>query len=84
MKRYRSLTLPQRYEIYAVKKAGHNQVAIAGLVGLQASTVSRELRRNASQIGDYAQAVLEVFEPGEGAVEAYDLLHPQIEPPPRL
>lgn len=56
MKGYRQLTLPQRYEIFALKKAGHSQVAIAGLVGVHASTVSRELRRNKSQTGYYAQA----------------------------
>jgi hypothetical protein len=36
--RYRQLTLPQRYEIFALKKAGHSQVAIAGLVGVHASS----------------------------------------------
>ena len=56
MKGYRQLTLPQRYEIFALKKAGHSQVAIAGLVGVHASTVSRELRRNKSPTGYYAQA----------------------------
>ncbi|HIG54268.1 MAG TPA: helix-turn-helix domain-containing protein [Candidatus Handelsmanbacteria bacterium] len=39
-----------------VKKAGHRQVAIADLVGVHASTVSRELRRNKSPTGYYAQA----------------------------
>ena len=33
MKGYRQLTLPQRYEIFALKKAGHSQVAIAGWLG---------------------------------------------------
>ena len=51
MKGYRQLTLAQRYEIFALKKAGHRQVAIADLVGVDASTVSRELRRNQSQTG---------------------------------
>jgi IS30 family transposase len=56
MKGYRQLTLSERYEIFALKKAGHNQVAIADLVGVHASTVSRALRRNKSQTGYYAQA----------------------------
>ena len=56
MKGYRQLTLPQRYEIFALKKAGHSQVAIADLVRVHASTVSRELRRNKSPTGYYAQA----------------------------
>jgi len=51
MKGYRQLPLPQRYEIFALKKAGHSQVAIADLVGVHASTVSRELRRNKSLTG---------------------------------
>ena len=34
MKGDRQLTVPQRYEIFALKKAGHSQVAIAGLVGV--------------------------------------------------
>ena len=45
MKGYRQLTLAQRYEIFALKKAGRRQVAIADLVGVDASTVSRELTR---------------------------------------
>lgn len=56
MKGYRQLTLSERYEIFALKKAGHSQVAIADLVGVHASTVSRELRRNKSPTGYYAQA----------------------------
>ena len=56
MKGYRELTLLQIYQICALKKAGHSQVAIAGLVGVPASTVSRELRRNKSQTSYYAQA----------------------------
>ena len=56
MKEYRQLTVPQRYEILALKKAGHPQVSIAALVGVDASTISRGLRRNKSQTGYYAQA----------------------------
>ena len=56
MKGYRQLTLSERYEIFALKKAGHSQMAIADLVGVHASTVSRELRRHKSPTGYYAQA----------------------------
>ena len=56
MKGYRQSTMAQRYVISALKKAGHSQVAIAHLVGVDASTVSRELRRNTSPTGYYAQA----------------------------
>ena len=43
---YTQLTREQRYQIYALKKAGHTQTATAALVGVHKSSVSRELRRN--------------------------------------
>lgn len=43
---YTQLTQAQRYQIYALMKAGHNQTQIADIVGIHKSTVSRELRRN--------------------------------------
>ena len=43
---YHQLTLEQRYQIYAFKKAGFNQTEIADEVGVVKSTISRELRRN--------------------------------------
>jgi len=43
---YRQLAREQRYQIYALKKAGHNQTQIAANVGCHKSTISRELRRN--------------------------------------
>ena len=46
MKHYTQLTQIQRYQIYALKKAGHNQSEIADKIGVHKSTVSRELRRN--------------------------------------
>ena len=55
MKEYRQLTVPQRYEILALKR-GHPQVSIAALVGVDPPTISRGLRRNKSQTGYYAQA----------------------------
>src|ERR671913_269498 len=43
---YRQLAHDQRYQIYALIKAGHNQTRIATLIGCHKSTISRELRRN--------------------------------------
>jgi transposase, IS30 family len=48
---YRQLAREQRYQIYALKKAGHNQSRIAVLIGCHKSTISRELRRNCGQKG---------------------------------
>lgn len=46
MKIYTQLTREQRYQIYALLKAGHNQTEIAHLIDVHKSTVSREIRRN--------------------------------------
>tara|TARA_R110002167_G_scaffold360539_1_gene578245 strand:- start:76 stop:1044 length:969 start_codon:yes stop_codon:yes gene_type:complete len=43
---YNQLTENERYQIYALKKAGHSQKHIAKLVGRSPSTISRELQRN--------------------------------------
>jgi IS30 family transposase len=43
---YSQLTENERYQIYALKKAGHTQKYIAGLVRRSPSTISRELKRN--------------------------------------
>ena len=43
---YTQLTENERYQIYAMNKAGHRQIEIATLLGRSASTISRELRRN--------------------------------------
>jgi transposase, IS30 family len=48
---YRQLAREQRYQIYALKKAGHNQSRIAELINCHKSTISRELRRNCGQKG---------------------------------
>ena len=48
---YHPLTEHQRYQIYALKKAGHDQQRIAATVGVSPSTISRELRRNRGQRG---------------------------------
>jgi len=43
---YTQLAREQRYQIYALMRAGHNQSQIAMVVGCHKSTISRELRRN--------------------------------------
>lgn len=55
MKTYRQLTLEQRYQIYALLKAELTQSEIAANIGVDKSTVSRELKRNLSQRGYRAQ-----------------------------
>ncbi|MBA3765534.1 MAG: IS30 family transposase [Acidobacteria bacterium] len=46
MNGYKQLTREQRYQIYALKKEGHNRTAIARNLGVHKATVSRELTRN--------------------------------------
>jgi transposase, IS30 family len=50
---YTQLTREQRYQIYALMKAGHNQSQIAAIVGCHKSTIFRELRRNGGPHGYY-------------------------------
>ena len=45
------LTQEQRYQIYALKKTGLNQTEIAVIIGINKSTISRELRRNSGLRG---------------------------------
>lgn len=51
MKQYTQLTQEQRYQIYILMKAGHTQTDTADLIGVDKSTISRELRRNSGQRG---------------------------------
>src|SRR3972149_490139 len=48
---YKQLAQEQRYQIYALKKMGHNQTEIASFLGVHKSTISRELCRNRGQRG---------------------------------
>ena len=48
---YTQLTQKQRYQINILRKAGHNQTYIAGMVGCHKSTISREVRRTRGQKG---------------------------------
>ncbi|MDE2117793.1 MAG: IS30 family transposase [Betaproteobacteria bacterium] len=48
---YTHLTREERYQIYALKKAGHKQSEIATVLNRSASTISRELSRNTGRRG---------------------------------
>ncbi|MCA1605491.1 MAG: IS30 family transposase [Acidobacteria bacterium] len=48
---YTQLTREQRYQIYALMKAGQNQTQIASIIGCHKTTISREVRRNRGQRG---------------------------------
>jgi IS30 family transposase len=52
---YTQLTREQRYQIYALMKAGQNQSRIAVLVDCHKSTISRELQRNCGPNGYFPQ-----------------------------
>ena len=51
MKSYQQLTQDQRYQIYAFLKAGFSQSHIARELGVDKSTICRELQRNRGQRG---------------------------------
>lgn len=51
MKEYKQLTLEQRYQIYALLKAGQTITEIGKIIGVDKSTISRELKRNVSKRG---------------------------------
>ena len=46
MRGYTQLTQEERYQIYALKKGGHDQATIAVIIGHTPRTISRELHRN--------------------------------------
>ncbi len=48
---YTQLTQEQRYQIYALYKAGFNQTQVASEIGVHKATVSRERQRNRGQRG---------------------------------
>ena len=52
--KYRQLTYEQRYQIEALKKEGLSQRAIAMNIGVHYSTISRELKRNRLDDGEYS------------------------------
>ncbi len=51
MRSYTQLTREQRYQIYALKRAGHSQSRIAELLRVHKATICRELKRNQGQRG---------------------------------
>lgn len=51
MNKYNHLTAGQRYQIEALKAAEKTQKAIAQMLGVSASTISRELKRNSGKRG---------------------------------
>ena len=51
MRKYKQLTLEERYLIYGFKQAGLSQKRIAEEVGVHRSTINRELRRNKHKRG---------------------------------
>jgi IS30 family transposase len=48
MKKYKKLTLELRYQIFAYKNENYTQSKIAKLIGVNKSTISRELKRNSN------------------------------------
>ena len=46
MRGYTQLTQEGRYQVHALKKAGHSQTEIAAVLGRHKSTISRELKCN--------------------------------------
>jgi transposase, IS30 family len=53
-KNYHQLSSVQRYQIEALIEAGESQIHIAKIIGVHASTVSRELNRNTPKAGQGA------------------------------
>ena len=52
-KKYCHITLEQRYKIDALLKAGHKVPFIADQLGVDKSTIYRELKRNSTKTGRY-------------------------------
>jgi transposase, IS30 family len=57
-KNYFQLTLEQRYQIEALKKANFKQDQIAKLIGVHKSTICRELKRNVPKRGTGAKVYI--------------------------
>ena len=51
MKKYKQLTVEQRYQIEALTQAGLNQTMISNQLGVHRSTISRELKRSTALRG---------------------------------
>lgn len=71
MKRHKQLTQEQRYQIAILKAAGHLNNEIAELIGVSASTISREFARNGNDVGyDAEQANLKATQRKQNAAKA--------------
>lgn len=70
MKKYKQLSLSQRYQIEALLNVGLCQAEIATHLGVHKSTISRELKRNTPRRGQTANQYL-----GEHAQRKTDLRH---------
>ena len=70
MKKYKQLSLGQRYQIESLSKAGFPQTQIASLLGVHKSTICRELKRNTPKRGRTAGQYI-----GEHAQQKTDLRH---------
>lgn len=75
MRHYTQLTQEQRYQICALMKAGLNQSQTAAIVGVDKSTVCRELQRNTGRRGYRPQQAHRFC-----LQRRYDKAHPRIEP----
>jgi len=58
MKKYKQLTLEQRYQIQCLLQAGFTQIKIARVIGVNRSTISRELKRNVPKRGRTANTYI--------------------------
>ncbi len=73
---YTQLTQEQRYQIYALQRAGFNQTRIAVEIGVHKATVSRERRRNRGQRG-YRPAQAQELARGRLQLRAKPRIEPQ-------
>lgn len=53
MNKYKQLTHKERYQIYALLKEGLNRTQIAKNIGVNKSTISREIKRNSINNNSY-------------------------------
>ena len=53
MRKYKQLTHKERYQIYALIKEGLNYTQIARNIGVNKSTISREIQRNSKGKNTY-------------------------------
>lgn len=60
MKTYHQLTQEQRYQIYALRKTRHSLAEIAEVLGVDKSSISRELKRNRGKRGYRPQQAQEL------------------------